>query len=353
MPKIDFENIIFHWPRWIWHLLFWAVFITFFSIVYGSFNEEYALQFQIQLTDAVVQIPAVYLTLYWLMPQFLFKEQYGKFFIYLIVLILAFSTLAWFDSLYIQKPLFWPEEVWDVDTIEIGKILKYTTKIYPVVVLAVVIKWFKYGYIQQKNTVQLAEEKLQAELKFLKAQVHPHFLFNTLNNLYALTLKQSKDAPDMVLKLSELLNYMLYECNADVVELRKELKLVKDYIDLEKIRYGDRLNVSYDVKGEDEGIRIAPLIILPFVENAFKHGVSDVLEESWVSIDLELKPASITLKVENSKSNLEDTEDQFEYKEGIGLTNVKRRLELLYPNQYEFEIHESESSYLVVLKLFF
>ena len=127
---------------------------------------------------------------------------------------------------------------------------------------------------------------------------------------------------------------------------------MKDYIDLEKIRYGDRLNISYDVKGENEGIRIAPLIILPFVENAFKHGVSDVLEDSWVSIDLELKTANITLKVENSKSNLEDSEDQFEYKEGIGLTNVKRRLELLYPNQYEFEIHESEASYLVVLKLF-
>ena len=287
------------------------------------------------------------------MPRFLFKEQYGKFFIYLILLILVFSTLAWFDSLYIQKPLFWPEEEWKVSVFEIGKILKYTTKIYPVVILAVVIKWFKYGYIQQRNTNLLAEEKLQAELKFLKAQVHPHFLFNTLNNLYALTLKQSQDAPEMVLKLSELLNYMLYECNAELVDLKKEVKLVKDYIDLEKIRYGDRLNVSLDVKGDPSQIKVAPLIILPFVENAFKHGVSDVLEDSWVSIDLELKHQHITLKVENSKSNLEDTEDRFAYKEGIGLTNVKRRLELLYPNQYEFEIHESEVSYLVVLKLIF
>ncbi len=353
MPKIDFENIIFNWPRWIWHLLFWMVFITFFSIVYGSFNEEYALQFEIQLTDAIVQVPAVYLTLYWLMPRFLYKEQYGKFFVYLVLLILVFSTLAWFDSLYIQKSLFWPDEVWDVKMLEIGKILKYTTKVYPVVVLAVVIKWFKYGYVQQKNTNLLAEEKLQAELNFLKAQVHPHFLFNTLNNLYALTLKQSKDAPEMVLKLSELLNYMLYECNAERVDLQKEVKLVKDYIDLERIRYGDRLNVSFDVKGESSGSKIAPLIILPFVENAFKHGVSDVLEDSWVSIDLELKATGITLKVENSKSNLEESEDRFEYKEGIGLTNVKRRLELLYPSQYEFEIHESETSYLVVLKLIF
>lgn len=353
MPKIDFENIIFHWPRWIWHMLFWLIFVTFFAIVYGSFNEEYGLQFQIQLTDAIVQVPAVYLTLYWLMPNYLFKEQYAKFFLYLVLLILAFSTLAWFDSLLIQKPLFWPEEVWDVSIFNVGKILKYTTKIYPVVVLAVVIKWFKYGYIQQKNTVQLAEEKLQAELKFLKAQVHPHFLFNTLNNLYALTLKQSKDAPDMVLKLSELLNYMLYECNVERVALKKELKLVKDYIDLEKIRYGERLNVSVDIKGENNDIRIAPLIILPFVENAFKHGVSDILEESWVSIDLELKASHITLKVENSKSNMEDGEDRFAYKEGIGLTNVKRRLELLYATQHQFEIHESDTSYLVVLKLFF
>ena len=215
------------------------------------------------------------------------------------------------------------------------------------------IKWFKYGYVQQQNTNKLAEEKLAAELKFLKAQVHPHFLFNTLNNLYALTLKKSAEAPEMVLELSELLNYMLYECNAERVGLKKELKLVQDYIDLEKLRYGDRLNASFNVKGEAGSIELAPLIILPFVENAFKHGVSDVLEESWVSIDLEIKQNYITLKVENSKSNLEETDDRFAYKEGIGLTNVKRRLELLYPSQYQFEIHESESSYLVVLKLFF
>jgi len=222
-----------------------------------------------------------------------------------------------------------------------------------VVALAIVAKWFKFWYKQQKNNQALAEEKLQAELKFLKAQVHPHFLFNTLNNLYALTLKQSKEAPEVVLKLSDLLSYMLYDCTADTVALDKEVRLVEDYIALEKIRYGDRLNVSFNLFGEINGRAIAPLMILPFIENAFKHGVSEELDESWISIDLTLKPENLTLKVENSKSIQEETEDRFEYKQGIGLTNVKRRLEILYAEQYQLDIHESSESFLVVLKLNF
>ncbi|WP_268125116.1 sensor histidine kinase [Roseivirga pacifica] len=353
MPKINFEKLLFHTPRLLWHVLFWVIYISFFAIVYGSFEENYGKFFLIQLTDALVQVPAVYIALYVLMPKYLFKEKFGQFFVYLVLLILLFSMLAWFEYLYIQHPIFWPQDSFQSPLINVGKILKYTTKIYPVVVLAVVAKWFKYWYIEQKRTQQLAEDKLEAELKFLKAQVHPHFLFNTLNNLYALTLKQSKEAPEMVLKLSELLNYMLYECNADKVQLKKELELVQDYIALEKVRYGDRLNVSFNVQGNTASIELSPLLILPFVENAFKHGVSEELDESWVSIELELKEKSLTLKVENSKSNNGNHEDRFAYKQGIGLKNVKRRLELLYPEKHDLNILDSSDSYLVVLKLFF
>ncbi len=305
----------------------------------------------IQLTDAVVQAPAVYFTIYFLMPKFLFKERYAAFFVAIVVVIFGFSTLIWIDYIFIQQPLFWPESDYQPSLINIGKILKNTTKIYPVLVLAIVIKWFKYWYKEQRANQQLASEKLQAELRFLKAQVHPHFLFNTLNNLYALTLKQSKDAPEVVLKLSDLLNYMLYECNADTVPLSKEIKLVKDYISLEKIRYGQRLNISFSVRGELDSKMLAPMLILPFVENCFKHGVSEELHESWVNIDLELKQGILTLKVENSKSKNGTGEDHFEYKEGIGLNNVKRRLELLYGETHELDLHDESDSFLVVLKI--
>ena len=353
MVKPNFENLLFKTPRLIWHLVFWAVYILFFGIVYGSFEEEYGKQTLIQLTEAFIQLPAVYFTLYFLMPKLLFKQRYGEFFLYFVVVVLLGSMLSWFEYIYVQQPIFWPNETAKMHLFNLGKILKSTTKIYPVMILAVVIKWFKYWYLEQKKNQQLVEDKLEAELKFLKSQIHPHFLFNTLNNLYALTLKQSKDAPEVVLKLSDLLNYMLYECNAERVPLSKEISLVKDYIELEKIRYGERLSVSFNVNNENGDENLAPLLILPFVENAFKHGASEELEASWISIDMSLKQKSLTLKVENSKSNLVETEDRFEYKQGIGLNNVKRRLEILYPDSHDLKIHESADSFLVVLKLNF
>lgn len=351
MPTISFERLIFKTPRLIWHLLFWIVFISFFAIVYGSFEEEYGRQFLIQLTDAIVQVPLVYIALYYLMPRLLFKERYVAFSISMIALVFLFSIASWMVYIYIQHPTFWSEDSYVPVLWNWGKIFKTTGKIYPVVILAIVIKWFKYWYRDQKRTQQLEQEKLQAELKFLKAQVHPHFLFNTLNNLYALTLKQSKDASEVVLKLSDLLDYMLYECNADWVPLKKEIKLVEDYISLEKIRYGTRLEVSFDIRGEVEETMIAPMMILPFVENSFKHGVSGELDQSWVSIDLTVKRESLTLKVENSKSKNGEHEDRFDYKQGIGLKNVKRRLDLLYADRFDLNILDSEESFLVVLKL--
>ena len=351
MAGFDFEKILFNTPRWIWHVAFWVIYISFFSIVYGSFEEDYLRQFQIQLTEATIQVPAVYLSLYYLMPKFLFRASYSKFFLNLVLLILAFSALAWVNFIYVQYPLFWTDDPHEPQLLNISKILKYTTKVYPVVALAIVVKWFKYWYQQQKDNQQLVQDKLQAELKFLKSQVHPHFLFNTLNNLYALTLKQSKEASEVVLKLSDLLDYMLYECNADRVLLQKEIKLVEDYIALEKIRYGNRLDVSFHLRGDVSGKVVAPLLILPFVENSFKHGVSEALDQPWVRIDLSAKETEIILKVENSKSGNEVQEDRFEYKEGIGLKNVRRRLELLYPDQYDLNIIDTEASFLVVLKL--
>lgn len=351
MPKVNFEKLMFDSPRVIWHIIFWVIYTSFFAIVYGSFEEDYSRQFQIVWIDAVIQMPAVYIVLYFLMPKLLFKGKFGQFFISLLVLIITFSALAWFNYVWVQHPMFWGQDNYEPVLINFGKIFKTTSKIYPVVALALVAKWFKFWYKQQKNNQVLAEEKLQAELNFLKAQVHPHFLFNTLNNLYALTLKSSKEAPEVVLKLSDLLSYMLYDCTADTVPLDKEVRLVEDYIALEKIRYGDRLNVNFNLFGEINGRAIAPLMILPFIENAFKHGVSEELDDSWISIDLTLKPENLTLKVENSKSIQEVTEDRFEYKQGIGLTNVKRRLEILYPEQYQLDIHESSESFLVVLKL--
>ncbi len=347
--RVQFEHLDNKLPR-VWkHILFWVIYVLFFGLLWGSFDDAYGREISAQLLMLPPKLVATYVTLYVLLPKFLLKEQYLGFFIYLALLLLLSGFFHWVMAIYLEQPIFHPNDYWGTIWYP-AKILKNMTGIYPVVAIAVVVKLMKIWYKDQRATQQLAKEKLEAELKFLKAQIHPHFLFNTLNNLYALTLKKSNNAPEVVLKLSDLLNYMLYECNAPKVPIGKEIELVKNYISLERIRYDNRLEISLNITGELESKEIAPMLILPFVENSFKHGVSGEIDQAWVSIDISLKDSLMTLKVENSKST-NGAKDEHDYKEGIGLKNVKRRLDLLYPNRYEFKTFDTEDAYMVVLKL--
>ena len=206
------------------------------------------------------------------------------------------------------------------------------------------------NFREEKSIRELSEMKTEAELKFLKAQVHPHFLFNTLNNLYALTLDQSPKASEVVLKLSELMNYMLYECNEDNILISKEINLIENYLSLERIRYEDNLDLEFNVKGEIAGKKIAPMILLPFVENAFKHGVSKLVSHAQVRIELCLDGNKLEFKSSNSKP-AENKPDLIGYSDGIGLKNVQRRLELLYHQRHEIDFFYTETEFNVSLKI--
>ncbi|MEL6538587.1 MAG: histidine kinase [Bacteroidota bacterium] len=345
---MDLGGWIARVPRWARHALFWLVYLVFFSLVYGSYDENYGQEFLFMLLDLPMIVIATYVTMYGLLP-LLFKQKYGQFFglVALILLIAGFVNYSIYVQFkhpltaYANEPvkLFYPY-----------KIVKFALGIYPIVAIATVIKLLEHWYRNQNTQQQLSQEKLEAELKYLKAQIHPHFLFNTLNNLYALTLKKSDAAPEMVLKLSDLLNYMLYDCNENRVPLDKELKQIENYLALERMRYGDRLDIRYSVNGTVTGHRIAPMLIIAFVENSFKHGTSEELNQAWVNVELEVDEQTITLKVENSKADSAAADDR-QYKEGIGLNNVRRRLELLYPERHELKVLDSQDSFLVVLKL--
>jgi LytS/YehU family sensor histidine kinase len=214
------------------------------------------------------------------------------------------------------------------------------------------IKLGKYYYKKNEAAQILEREKLKAELQLLKAQVHPHFLFNTLNNLYSLTLTQSGQAPEVVLKLAGLLRYMLYECDVVKVPLVKEIKLLQDYIQLEELRYGERLDLSVNIKGSVEGKIIAPLILLPFIENSFKHGASEELDQAWISLDLTIQENKLKFKLINAvpPSPLFISEPEI-MAHGIGLENVRKRLELLYPDRYELKTIMEAETYLVSLTM--
>jgi len=196
---------------------------------------------------------------------------------------------------------------------------------------------------------QLEKEKIATELKFLKAQINPHFLFNTLNNLYAYVINQSPKAPDIIIQLSAILDYVLYKSQHPTVSLKEEIETIEHFLKLEQIRYGDRLKVEYQTSG-DTTLPISPLILLSIVENAFKHGASGDIDQPKIKVDIKEESSEIHCEVWNTKTKYEG-ELNDSYKKGIGLSNIKRQLNLIYPNNHELSIQDLRDSFSVNLTI--
>jgi LytS/YehU family sensor histidine kinase len=215
-------------------------------------------------------------------------------------------------------------------------------------VLTTALKFAKEWFQHQQEKQMLEREKLQAELQFLKSQINPHFLFNTLNNLYALTLKKSDSAPELVLKLSEMMRYMLYNSNEKMVPMELEINYLKNYIDLEKIRKMESTRITVDIDENVEGKEIAPLLFIPFLENSFKHGVNNNIDAGWIEVKLQIEGDGLSFTVANNKPRNPKINGK---DHGIGLKNVKRRLDLLYPEKHELQIEDTPEFYRTHLKI--
>lgn len=207
-----------------------------------------------------------------------------------------------------------------------------------------IVKFFKLCTIKQRDWIRAQQERITAELQLLKAQVHPHFLFNTLNNIYSCSVNNSPKTPDLILKLSSLLSYMLYDCKAEEVRLEKEIEIIKNYIDLEKDRYGNKMEISWSVEGDIKDKFISPLLMLPFLENAFTHSVSEQIEKPWLSVDISVKSDILRCKIVNSKNEFARYTEN-----GIGITNVKKRLEFICPGGYELKLNDEGNFFVVSL----
>lgn len=211
---------------------------------------------------------------------------------------------------------------------------------------AIVIKQIQQQLLRSRKEQLLINEKLETELKYLRNQTNPHFLFNTLNNIYALARKKSDDTPDAVMRLSKLLRYMLYETAKPLIPVGDEIKMLEDYIDLERMRYNKRLTVSFTKNIDNEKASISPLLLLPFVENAFKHGASESRFASYIQLELKLREDSLTFSSKNTKEkNSPDCESL-----NIGLYNVRRQLELLY-HEYDLRISNEDSLFIIFLTI--
>ncbi len=334
--------------RIILHIIFWICVFAFYTFFYSRIGENVNDTFVHLVYTFPLYIGATYFTIYVIIPRYLLKKRYYDFVIASVYVVLGVAYLEIMITIaLIVLPINFITSQFStkIQPASLDIYLRLVG-IYAVVFLAASIKLLKHWYTMQKKNQQLTKEKLEAELNMLKAQVQPHFLFNTLNNLYALTLKKSEKSPEVVLKLSEILDFMLYHSNKDFVELEREIKLVNNYIDLEKLRYGERLEIDFNIEGNSLNKYTAPLVIFPLVENCFKHGVSTTNRKSWIK--LLLKVSAYNLKFIAENSIVTGTKEQ---KGGLGLNNLRKRLDLLYPGNYKLDIAETNDKFSVKLDL--
>lgn len=332
------------------HLLFWAAVLFFFNFVF-----RLGRTITKTLIDSILFLPGhllfVYSLNYFLFPRYVLKGKLLQAFAGLfVILAIALFYMRFADVYYIHysgsgrlwKPDYFPRAIYSL---------------FSVSWIAVTIRLVKYWYIEKETQHRLEKEKLTVELQLLRSQLHPHFLFNTLNSLYALTLESSKAAPGAILRLSSLLRYILYECNAPLVSLHQEIDSLKHYIELEKMRFGDRLEISLSFTGDLANRSIAPLLFLPFVENTIKHGISEQLDKSWVSLHLHVEGQTLTFKLINSRTPQTGpgsaTRPAAPRSSGLGLLNVQRRLALLYPDRHMLKLTPDEDTYMVTLTIHF
>lgn len=333
--------------RIAYHVVFW-VFVFVFNAAYISFIGE---DRDVSLYNLGLRIPFIligcYINLYWLMPRFYYA---GNLLLYgFMVLAIIFSVNAlnlFLLEAFVESPIC--PTTFEADaTFNSSNYLYKSFYLFSIIGLTSGIKLSKNHFVERQKADAIEKEKLQTELSFLKSQIQPHFFFNTLNNLYALTMKKSDLAPEMLLKLSDLMSYGLYEADASSVPIEKEIEHIRNYMELESLRLGSRFNVEFILKGEIENKRIPPLLFLPFIENCFKHAA---LRETGQSIKIELTVTNQTIELHTNNPFI-STKKSFERKGGLGLKNAHRRLQLLYGSEYVVESFESDGQYKVMVRI--
>ncbi|MCE7995432.1 MAG: histidine kinase [Roseivirga sp.] len=341
--------------RVLTHTLFWIAMLLLYSRVLFHTQGSFWYSFLNNIVLFPPIIGASYFLTYYQIPRYIYKKKYWQFAVSFIISIYVFTVLARMLTVYVSEPLLGIDRpfpgMWAIVLVSIDRLIQnYFFTIALGASLMATVKILKQHLEERQKAERLEKEKHVAELNFLKAQIHPHFLFNTLNNLYTLTLQKSDLAPTTVIKLSEMLDYMLYQCNDKQVPIHKEIKLLNNYIDLERLRYGDRLEFSFDQQIDKPETPIAPLILLSLVENAFKHGASAAIRKPRIEIHIGVKDNVLKARVFNTKPEKVQA-DPARYKEGIGVSNIKRQLELIYPGAYSLEITEKEGYYSVDLEI--
>lgn len=334
--------------RVVVHVLFWALFVLIGSFLF-SYQQNFPYSFF--LLNFLVHLPVfllfTYGVLYYLVPKLLLARKYAVFLLLLLLALCGAAFLRILVSRYVYYALFIPEFLWPKEWFSLSV---FFINLIWILGPAVVFAMFKYykNWINTQSLAQEAERKqLYAELQILKAQLNPHFLFNTFNNLYLLALQKSDKTPVVISKMSDLFHYILYECNAIEVPVSKEIKLIDDYIQLEGLRYAERLSVVFEKEIDNSDCLVPPMLLYTFVENCFKHGCSDDPGNPWIRLSLSVKENRFEFIASNSVPGTQNQADNCA--SGVGLANIRRRLELIYPKNHSLEIWKDDGVFNVML----
>ncbi len=347
------------------HLLFWAIWYLYIALTntaaplshpeWSGFKHlEYTLPESFFIV--IIQAPLVYSILYFVFPKIVLKKRY----LFALICIMMLWFLSGMLSMYfigkkmpqllemILSAKYPPSETKKGHFSFFVAVLATNKGAFTITASALMLKFGKHWYHHYYRNLRLQKENSDAQLQLLTAQVHPHFLFNTLNNIYSQAQTESPKSSKMIMGLSDMLRYILYEGQKPLVPLKQELLMITEYINLEKIRYGNKLDVHILTPDKADDIYIAPLLLLPFIENCFKHGASNILQNPWINLAVELNDTTLVMKLMNAKA---PGNENFQRKPGIGINNVRQRLELLYKDKYDLHITEGDEVFVVDLKV--
>jgi len=334
------------------HILIWGVAWILLILLFTEGWEE-PLRLLYRALPVIFSIlTLIAINLLYLLPEFYFKNKFG---LYFLISIFLFIGIIWLlnNDLLIFSEL---AEKYNIPE----RLSQQRRNAQPVTWLrffipllisfvgSTLIELTHFANKKEKAAISIEKEKLDTEIKFLKSQINPHFLFNALNNIYTLTVIKSDKAPDHLMRLSGMLRYMLYDSNDGKVSLQKEIDYLENYISLASLKDSRGLNVKVDLEKSQAGLKVAPLLFIPFVENAFKHSKIEDLKNGFINLSLKTSNKQIEFSIENSIPNTVFKKDKVG---GIGLPNTKQRLELLYPNKHELKISDNGKAYSVYLKL--
>ncbi len=333
--------------QWLQHLVFWAFAWYLMLRLFANSSEVSSIDYIYTSIFIVTLALCVYTNLLIFIPWLLANKMY---FLYAVSVIITILISAWINMFLFSDLIdYILPGYYFISYYDYFDLLKIFIAFVSVTTLLKLSKgWFQL--IEARNNLtRLEKENAQAELATLKSQINPHFLFNSLNSLYSMTLTGSEKAPSYILKLSDLLRYLIYDTGKDLVSLEKELNSISDYIEIQLIRLTDHNAVNYHQKGDPSGKYIAPLLFMPLVENAFKHGVKSLNDESLMDIDIIIDDNYISFTIKNSVGKASQVENN--ESSGVGLSNLRKRLVLAYPNQHSFKIETIQEKFIINMQV--